>query len=145
MTADRPYDPTQEDRPYDAADFPGVLGEIAAVIGPAMAARVAEHLGGQYVWLAARPTPSNPLLRVIGRTRAEAVAAALGPNQKLVIPCGGFRGAPGRRRRIAALLTKGWPHNAIAQEIGCHVRTVERVAAETAPGADDTAQPSLFD
>lgn len=125
-----------------SADLPGVLGEIAAVIGPKLAARVAAHLGGQYVWLAARPTAQNPLVRVIGRQHAEAVAAALGPNQKLVIPCGGFRGAPGRRRRIAALLAQGRSHNSIAQEIGCHVRTVERVAASLVP---DAGQPLLFE
>lgn len=133
-------DPRHDD--LTSADLPGVLGEIAAVIGPGLAARVAEHLGGQYVWLAARPSAQNPLVRVIGRQCAEAVAAALGPNQKLVIPCGGFRGQSGRRRKIAALLAQGRSHNSIAQEIRCHVRTVERVAASMAP---DAGQPSLFD
>lgn len=119
----------------------GILAEIVAAIGPEAAERLARELGGQYVWLSARPGAGSLIARTVGLSEARALAEALGGDRSLAVPCGPHRGQSGRRERIARLLAEGWPHSRIAAEVGVHVRTVERVSA----ARGDERQPTLFD
>ena len=127
----------------DPVLFPGILGEIADVIGEDLATRLAEELGGQDVVIPAIPRPGGVVASVIGVEAARLLALEIGGG-RLRLPKGPTR----RDHRVRALLLAGRSHREIVAAVGVHRRTVEYHAKQLrqhnrAPPPD--AQLRMFD
>lgn len=130
--------PAAEDR---WPELPGALGQVAEAAGLDAALALAEAHGGTTIHIPEIPRRNSVLVKAIGPRAADAVIRALGPG-RLLVPLGPTGGWRRTRRTIGRLLDAGHSHQAIARQVGCHVRTVERCAAER---RGDARQGSLFD
>jgi hypothetical protein len=124
----------------------GVLATVAEACGQGAALALASAFGGRELYVPAADSigEDHPLARALGLASARRCADALSPPGRRLIPMGPT--STPRRRREAILRMKAEPksHSFIAQALGIHLRTVERVVAAAGLTADDS-QPGLFD
>jgi hypothetical protein len=119
--------------------MPDLLRRIERVAGAAAMLRVAHQFGGRDLYIPKRLEAGHKLVRAVGRTAADRIAAELGKGRHL-IPLGPGASWPRVRRAIRERLEKGESVAAIAGKLGCHSRTVWRVRARWA----ETRQGDLF-
>jgi len=118
--------------------LPGVLSLIAEEVSEDVAVKLAEAKGGRMIYVPAKVKDNSPLAEVLGLEDAQKVAKLLGAGD-LLVPCGNIGGAGGRRARIVELHAQGLTHSQIAEQVGVHIRTVERATARVR----DKRQPLL--
>lgn len=106
-------------------ELPGILSEIAEVIGEDQAERLAEALGGREIYLSRNPGRNNVVASVIGHERTVLLARALG-NDTIRLPMGARKRVSIGRR----MLKERVPHSEISQKLHVHTRTVERWAKD---------------
>lgn len=72
--------------PLDAKQMPGVLREIASLIGPENAVKLAQTYGGIRIYVPKRMKPEHPFAELLGFENACALSAELGGLSRLSIP-----------------------------------------------------------
>ena len=107
--------------------LPNLLARIAEVAGEEAALLVAKEWGGQPLYVPQEVTPGHRLVQVLGRLRAEKVAAALGYGE-IVVPLGPYADDHAKRMLIRRPLADGLPQHIVARKARVHLRTVEREA-----------------
>jgi len=101
------------------------LMEIAEVIGPAAALRLAEVAGGQDgIYVPHTPRPDHPWAAVLGPQVWADLCAAWGGG-RISIPRNAM--ARSAKARMAGLKKQDLPHRAIARELGVTERYVRMV------------------
>lgn len=108
--------------------FPGIAGEIEAVIGPEPTARLLRKRGGCQISIPVRAAGSL-LAEIVGTEAAQRLSDVLGPG-RITLPCGHMRGAGGRRAEAKAMLAQGASIQAVALACDLHTRTVSNYRAE---------------
>jgi hypothetical protein len=108
--------------------LPGVLNLIAEKLGEEVAVTLAEQKGGVEAYVPATVTEDCELAQVVGFENAQRLKDLLGVGQ-FIVPLGNIGGTGARNERCRQLYAQGLTHAAIAREVGCHVRTVERATA----------------
>lgn len=135
--------------------LPGVLGEIAEIIGEGPALAIAREKGGGRVYFPADPQPDHWLVELIGSAKARALCAAFavtpGGSREgqrgayLELPLGPTGTQAETRRAIGRLLREGHSHDKIAREARVSRRTVQRQRAAGRHRDPDDRQPDLFE
>lgn len=132
-----------------SARFPGILAEIAEVIGADATWAIIRQCGGTRITIPANPDPEHWLSRLIGYEAAQtlgrhfAVGSPDGRETGLhgaTIPLGPNSLQHTARRRLAAEIKAGKSIRAAAREVGVHERTAWRVRARM----KDDDQGELF-
>lgn len=126
----------------------GLAAEIATVIGEERALRLLMRRGGTEIKLPGS-APGSLLADLVGEEAAEAMIAHFGGTQKMSLPCGHLRGAPGRRAMGVAMLRRGASAQDVALSCDVSVRTVYDWRATLAgqgllPRPDGATQLDLF-
>lgn len=103
-----------------SSTLPGLLGQIADVVGETKALAIARALGGRYTSIAQNPGPDSPLARIVGVEDARRIAVEVG-HGRVVIPMGPAT----RSAQVRAMLANGVSHSDISRALGVHQRTVE--------------------
>lgn len=113
------------------------LLEIAEVVGPAAALRLAEAYGGQDgCYVPYTPHPDHPWASVLGPAAWTALCARWGGG-RINIPRNAM--AKSAKARMASLKAQGLSHRAMARELACTERYVRLVM-----NAGDDRQGDLF-
>lgn len=123
-----------------STDLPGLLGEIAEVIGEVKAMQIARELGGHEVYFALKPGPDSPLARVVGIDDAVLLAREIG-NLRLIIPLGG----QSRAARCKRMLQEGLPHSRIATACGLTLGAVQYHAKKLGLVLDEDPRQGKLD
>ncbi|MGV6840001.1 MAG: helix-turn-helix domain-containing protein [Planktomarina sp.] len=121
-------------KPY----LPGILALIAEHVSEDAAVKLAKARGGRTIWIPGHPKDDHALCKIVGLDNAKSILKVLGAGQ-VIVPCGSFAGAEGRKRRIVELWQAGLSGEQIATELDVHVRTVFR----TIEGLDLERQKQL--
>lgn len=108
--------------------FPGIAGEIEALIGVELTTLLLRRWGGCQITFPRRARGSV-LSEVIGLDAAETVIREFGPG-KVTLPCGSMRGQKRRRDEAKQMLRDGASLQAVALACDMHTRTVSRLRAE---------------
>jgi hypothetical protein len=127
--------------------FPGVAGEIEALIGAERTVDLLRRWGGCQISIPVKARGSS-LAQVVGVEAAEAIIREIGPG-KLTLPCGSIRGM----RRIQAetkaaameALRSGASLQQVALDFGLHTRTVSNYRAELEAETDAAQMKLPFD
>lgn len=107
--------------------LPPLLAEIAEVAGTGAALSLVAAHGGQRIYIPASMGDGHPLVRLLGRDAADALAGRFGP-AALDVPR--FSASTTRRRAADAvrLRAEGKSANAVARQLGTTRRHVFRLA-----------------
>lgn len=131
--------------------LPGILGEIADLVGEEAAIMVADMKGGQTVWLPYELPEDHWLIEAIGLDRALKVnkhfrthnADERGLTLRLTIPLGPAGVMRRARVKLAELLRAGKRPEEAARLSGLHVRTAYRMQRRI-HDRRNSAQQELF-
>lgn len=99
--------------------------QIIETLGRGQAVILSKALGGNIVYLPARPDPDNPIAKVLGIDALTALIDALGRGP-LWIPAGIYRRE--RDRQIEALTCRGITAKQIARALRISPRTVRHIS-----------------
>ena len=127
----------------EIGELTGVLREVAEEAGLTAALCLARVFGGTKVYVPHRVAPDHPLAEAAGAAAAGYLSKSYG-GEFVLIPLGSDVQDAARRRAIRERLAAGRSHQAIARELKCHIRTVEREAQRRRDGGDPD-QLSLLD
>ncbi|OCP17454.1 MULTISPECIES: hypothetical protein [unclassified Ensifer] len=127
--------------------LPGLLGDIADIVGPEVALAIAQSHGGTRVAIPPRAEPGHWLTELVGEEVADKICRGLAilEDGRLkgvrseVIPLGPSSVLKQARRRAHQALTNGASAREAARHSGLHERTIWRMKAKT-----DDDQGSLF-
>lgn len=108
--------------------FPGIAGQIEAVIGVELTTLLLRRWGGCQINIPVR-VKGSVLSEVIGTDAAAKMIAEIG-HGKITLPCASMRGIGGRRTEARALLRAGKSLQQVALECDLHTRTVSKYRAE---------------
>lgn len=108
--------------------FPGIAGEIEALIGAELTAQLLRRWGGCQVNLPTKAAGSK-LAEVIGEAAAQKIIDGIGFG-KITLPCGSMRGAKRRRSEAVAMLRSGASLAQVALACDLHTRTVSNYRAQ---------------
>lgn len=117
------------------ADFgylPALLAEIAEVAGLPAALAIAEAKGGINAHFPAHAPDGHWLVECVGRKRADRLCAHFrttrqsGAGVTLLVPLGPRNFYARARRRAMELTEEGASREEVAQQLGVHVRTIQR-------------------
>lgn len=123
------------DAPISPGALPGVLREIADVVGVEAAVRIAELCGGARLFIPTQVKPDWWLARAIGEDKAKAIARHFTSgdhSQNIEIPLGETGAAATRRRALCAMIAEGVPNEEIARRLRITTRSVRRNKARLA-------------
>lgn len=130
------------------SNLPGLLGEIADLVGPEIALEIAHHRGGTRIDLPLRAQPDHWLTKLVGFDAADKICRGLATTdadgktkgaKREVLPLGPASARRAARRRARDALDRGASVREAAREAGLHERTLWRYKAK-----DDDDQGSLF-
>lgn len=117
--------------------MPGVLGEIAELVGLEAALRIAEAKGGTRAFISRRPKPDNWLVLTVGQEIADQIAEHFSTGRsgiEIEFPAGPtasyIRQRRARAQRMEALVKEGLSTDRIALEVGLNRRNVNRFKAK---------------
>lgn len=132
----------------DSADIeiealPELLREVAKAAGLTAALRLARAFGGGRKYIPHSLPPGHELIEAAGAAAAVYLSATYA-GETLIIPLGPEADAAAKRRAIRERLEARTSHQAIARELNCHIRTVDREASRLRGGGDPD-QLSLLD
>lgn len=112
--------------------LPGLAGEIEALIGLDLTAKLLKARGGTEITVPVRAKGSE-LARLIGVQPCEAMIRDLGPG-RLMLPCAGFRGRDAERQarkaRAMEMLRDGHSLRDVALKCDLATRTVSNYRDE---------------
>lgn len=117
--------------------FPGVAGDIEALIGVELTTLLLRRWGGCQINIPVRVKGSR-LAEVIGAEAASQIITHIG-HGKITLPCASMRGIGGRRSEARRLLKEGRSLQQVALECDLHTRTVSKYRREL----EDEAQPQM--
>lgn len=129
------------------SSLPGLLGDIADIVGPEIALEIARQRGGTRVSIPASAEPDHWLTELVGPEIAEQICKGLstidGDGRRNgirgeIIPLGPASAMRAARQRAQKALDEGASGRAAAREAGLHERTIWRMKAK------DKDQGSLF-
>lgn len=123
--------------------FPGLAGQIEAVIGQELTAALLRRWGGCQIKIPAHARGSK-LAEVIGEAAAEAVIREIG-HGRITLPCGSMRGAKRRRAEAMQMLRAGASLQQVALACDLHTRTVSNYRAEIEAAAGQRQLTLPFD
>ena len=127
--------------------LPGLLGDIADLVGPEIALEIARHRGGTRIDLPATAQPGHWLTALVGFDAADKICRGLATTdadgktkgaQREILPLGPTSALRAARRRARDALDRGSSVREAAREAGLHERTLWRYKAK------DDDQGSLF-
>ncbi len=130
------------------SSLPGLLGEIAEIVGPEIALTIAQSHGGTRVEIPPRATHDHWLTELVGIEVADRICRGLailedgslkGIRREL-LPLGPASILKQARRRARAALANGASARDAARHSGLHERTIWRMKANNT----DDDQGSLF-
>lgn len=108
--------------------FPGIAGEIEALIGVELTTALLRRWGGCQVNLPTRAHGSK-LAEVIGEQAAQQIIDGIG-HGKVTLPCGSLRGVRRRKDEAKSMLRGGASLQQVALACDLHTRTVSNYRAE---------------
>ena len=130
------------------SSLPGLLGDIADIVGPEVALEIARSHGGTRVSIPADAQPDHWLTKLVGMSTAEKICKGLstidgdGKRNGIrgeILPLGPASALRSARRRAKDALDSGASAREAAREAGLHERTIWRMKAK-----DDDRQGELF-
>lgn len=132
--------------------LPGVLAEIAELVGDAAALAIAAHAGGTRVYFPASPSEDHWLVEAIGQPAAQKLckyfAVDLRRGQRVEIPLavgGSYRQwLRAVQKRVHQLDAEGLSSFEIARKVGITQRAVHRARAKHRGSKPGDRQHSLF-
>lgn len=121
--------------------FPGIAGDIEALIGTELAALLLRRWGGCQVNIPTRARGSK-MAEVIGMDATEMVIRHIG-HGRITLPCGSMRGQSRRRAEAIEMLRQGASIQQVALACDLHTRTVSnyRAALDAAGGSSQMHLP----
>lgn len=134
--------------------LPGILSEIAAIVGEKSALLIAHEKGGGRCNFPAVPGSDHWLSKLIGHDKAKRLCKELSlgsaDSDRLRgiyadIPLGPAATRAITHRTIDKLAREGKSHDAIARTCGVSRRTVQRRLGDNLSADPDRRQPDLFD
>jgi hypothetical protein len=108
--------------------FPGIAGDIEALIGTELTALLLRRWGGCQISIPTSATGTK-LAEVIGEDAAMAIIQSIG-HGKITLPCGSLRGAKRRKSEAVSMLRAGASLQQVALACDLHTRTVSNYRAE---------------
>lgn len=123
--------------------FPGIAGEIEALIGVELTTLMLRRWGGCQVNIPVRVKGSK-LAEVIGQEAAQKVISGIG-HGKITLPCASLRGIGGRRTEAKAMLRRGASLQQVALKCDLHTRTVSDYRRQIEAEAGDRQFKLPFD
>lgn len=108
--------------------FPGIAGEIEALIGHELTTLLLRRWGGCQINLPARAKGSK-LAEVVGENAAQSIIDGIG-HGKITLPCASLRGVGRRRAEAMDMLRKGASLAEVALACDLHTRTVSNYRAQ---------------
>ncbi len=108
--------------------FPGIAGEIEALIGAELTTALLRRWGGCQLNLPSR-AEGSVLADVVGIEAARKIIDGIG-HGKITLPCGSIRGAGRRKAEAIAMLRRGASLTEVAGACDLHTRTVSNYRAE---------------
>lgn len=108
--------------------FPGIAGEIEALIGPELTTALLRRWGGCQINLPTRAKGSK-LAEVVGTEAAQAIIDGIG-HGKVTLPCASLRGMKRRKGEAMDMLRAGASLQQVALACDLHTRTVSNYRAE---------------
>ncbi len=108
--------------------FPGIAGEIEALIGVELTTALLRRWGGCQIKLPTRARGSK-LAEVVGEAAAEQIIAGIG-NGTITLPCASVRGVKRRKGEAMDMLRAGHSLQQVALACDLHTRTVSNYRAE---------------
>lgn len=126
---------------YDLDAWPDTLRELADIIGPETALRLAYHYGGlERVYIPREPTANHPWTQILSPTQWQKVVHAWG-GQRIDLPRGTYIQVA--KRQIIALAEQGVSHRQISLRVRISERHVRRVLQGLRFEAVDPRQTKL--
>jgi DNA-binding transcriptional regulator LsrR (DeoR family) len=106
-----------------------IHAQVMAATNEEVADRFCAAFGGRQIYIPADPRPTNRIVMTLGLDAARAICAEIGPG-RVIVPLKRF--TTHRKLRAFALMhmRNGLSNNKIAEALGCHTRTVTRIARE---------------
>lgn len=129
------------------AKLPGVLAEIAELVGDAKALQIAAHAGGTRVYFPSRVHPDHWLVQCVGLDDAAKILERFAGDTCDIPQAGHGSFAQFRRgiaQRIHELDGEDKSSKDIAREVGVSQRTIHRHRQAHRGGRSDGGQGSLF-
>lgn len=123
--------------------FPGIAGEIEALIGTELTTELLRHWGGCQLSIPRR-AEGSALARVIGVDAAETIIREIG-HGRVTLPCGSLRGAKRRRAEAERMLRAGASLQEVARACDMHTRTVSNYRAAIENEANSRQMTLRFD
>lgn len=108
--------------------FPGIAGEIEALIGVELTTLLLRRWGGCQINLPSRAKGSK-LADVVGEEAAHKIITQIG-HGKITLPCGSLRGTKRRRAEAMQMLRAGASLAQVAIACDLHTRTVSNYRAD---------------
>lgn len=129
------------------SSLPGLLGEIADIVGPEIALTIAQSHGGTHVSIPPRAEAGHWLTELVGMEVSDQICRGLAILEdgrlkgvrREVLPLGPASILKQARRRASHALNEGASAREAARHSGLHERTIWRMKAKT-----DDDQGSLF-
>lgn len=130
------------------SSLPGLLGDIADIVGPEIALDIARSHGGTRISIPAKAEPDHWLTTLVGMATAEKICrglATMDADGKMrgvsreILPLGPASALRSARRRAYEALDSGASAREAARQAGLHERTIWRMKAK-----DDDSQGELF-
>jgi ActR/RegA family two-component response regulator len=129
--------------------LPGLLAEIAAVVGVSAALKVAATKGGIRAYFPSVPEHDHWLSDAVGHETALKICAAIAPSRsgvELLVPLGPQASGIKRWRRISEMVDDNVPVAVIARTLGMHERSVQyHKAGRLKRVRAALSQPDMFD
>jgi hypothetical protein len=123
--------------------FPGIAGDIEALIGVELTTLLLRRWGGCQVNLPSR-APGSKLAEVVGVDAAQKIIDGIG-HGKVTLPCGTMRGVKRRKAEAMQMLRNGASLQQVALSCDLHTRTVSNYRAEIEADAEDRQFRLPFD
>lgn len=129
------------------SSLPGLLGDIADIVGPETALEIARAVGGTRISIPPRAKDGHWLTELVGFETADRICrglATIDGDDRLrgvsdeILPLGGGRLLARAKRQAQAALDAGASVTQAARASGLHDRTIWRMKAQ------DTSQLDLF-
>lgn len=111
-------------------DLPGLLSDIAHVTDVETARKVAAAFGGHRVVIARAPNPDNWLVKAVGMAKAQTIGQMVCEEdsfERVEIPMGSFASRNMKWRRLKRLAEAGATRRHMADVLGLHEKTVQRI------------------